>query len=346
MPVPNQRHPAETAARLTEWVRARRPGSSVEVSDVGGPTNTGYSHETILFTARIDGATERLVARVAPTAHSVFLEPDHAREFRVVAQLARANAVPLPRVHGYEEDPSFLGAPFWVMEQVDGRIPSDNPPYTFGGWILDLAPDEQEALWWAGLEATAAVHRVDPAPFDFLGGGLEEQLDYYERYLAWGSEGDPPAIALEALAWLKERRPPAEVHALCWGDSRLANQIFADGRCVAVLDWEMATLGDPVMDLGWWLYFDRQFSEGLGMPRPSGFPSRAETIARWESLTRRSATHVDYYELFAGFRFAVIMCRLGHLMIAFDQLPPDSDFATNNLATDLVARMLSPAEAS
>src|SRR5439155_21392253 len=87
--------------------------------------------------------------------------------------------------------------------------------------------------------------------------------------------------------------------ALCWGDARLGNQIFAGQTCVAVLDWEMAHLGDPVADLAWWIALDRCFSEGVGAPRLAGFPDRDATIARWEQLTGRRARHFEYYEIFA-----------------------------------------------
>jgi aminoglycoside phosphotransferase (APT) family kinase protein len=335
MPVPAQRDPLETRARLREWF-VSRGAREVTVSEIWGPESTGYSHESLLFDVCRDGVTERLVARVAPTHHTVFLEPDFAAEFRVVQALSSSD-VPVPRVHDYEDDPGWLGAPFYLMDRVDGRIPGDSPPYTTMGWLYDAAPDERERVWWGGLEALAAVHHVASAPFSFL---ERDELAYYERYMDWASEGSPPAVIVEARDWLRANRPPVDNAALCWGDSRLGNQVFDDGRCVAVLDWEMATIADPVQDLAWFVYFDRMFSLGIGVPRLEGLPHRDETAVRWESLTGRSAKHLRYYEVYAGFRFAVIMARLARLMIAVGRLPADSDFATNNFANTFLETTL------
>jgi aminoglycoside phosphotransferase (APT) family kinase protein len=118
--------------------------------------------------------------------------------------------------------------------------------------------------------------------------------------------------------------------------------IFEDFTCRAVLDWEMVTLGDPLQDLGWWLFLDRHHSEGIGVPRLPGFPSREATVARYQELTgtQVDAGRLDFYEIFAGFRFAVIMIRLAQLMMHFEILPMESDYETNNLVTKLLASML------
>jgi aminoglycoside phosphotransferase (APT) family kinase protein len=116
--------------------------------------------------------------------------------------------------------------------------------------------------------------------------------------------------------------------------------MFRESRCVAVLDWEMATLASPVMDLAWWLYFDRHHSEGCDVPRLAGFPSREETVARYREGTGFPTDRLDYYELFAALRFAVIMIRVGQQLIGAGLLPPDSDFETNNTATQMLAKVL------
>jgi aminoglycoside phosphotransferase (APT) family kinase protein len=102
----------------------------------------------------------------------------------------------------------------------------------------------------------------------------------------------------------------------------------------------MASLGQPEMDLGWWLYFNRQFADGLGVPRPPGFGSHEETIERYSELMGRPMRDIFFYEIFSGFRFAVVMLRLSELLVGSDMLPGDSDMGTNNLATQLLATML------
>lgn len=341
---PPRRDAAEARARLQPWF-AGRLGDEVEVSEPTGPAATGYSHETLMVEVRAaDEARSTYVVRIQPTTHTVFFEPNFEAEFRVMTAL-HATDVPVPRALGFEADASVLGAPFIVMEHVAGRIPEDNPPYTFDGWLKQASPHEQRAMWLSGVEAMAAVHRTDPAPFVFLrratfgAPGLDEQLGYWRAMLDWIGLPAPGPVA-RALAFLEERAPTQAPLALCWGDARIANQIFDGARCVAVLDWEMAALADPEMDLAWFCYFDRLFTEGLGMPALPGIPSPADTVAWWEELSGRRVLHQAYYEVFAAFRFAVIMMRLGGLMAMTGAIDADSDFSTNNFALDFLAFLL------
>ncbi len=278
----------------------------------------------------------------------MFQEYDLARQFRIMEILA-ATDVPVPRVLWFESDPSILGASFYVMERVEGRIPTDTPPYHVGGWVTEIEPATRAAIWWSGLETLARIHRLDHRALglDFLAPPppgstcLERQLGFYTRFLAWAARGKPQPTSEAALVWLERNRPrDPEPVGICWGDARIGNMIFQDGRCVAVLDWEMATLGDPEQDLAWYLFFDRHHSEGCGAPPLPGFPSREESIARYEEWTGRTTRHVAYYEIFAAFRFAVIMIRVAQQLQTAGLFPPDADFETNNTATNLLARML------
>ncbi len=355
MPETTQRDPETTRSAICRWLAARLDGAGeVSIGSLQAPPSNGFSSETILFDASWDGPDgpvrgRRLVARVAPSGHTVFLEPDFVGQCRVLEVLASATDVPVPRVVGTEEDPAYLGAPFLVMEHVDGLVPTDNPPYAMGGWLVEATPEQQARLWWSGLEAMAAVHTLDWRGLG-LGlvtearsgrPGLEHQLAYYDDFLRWAGGEKANPVVDAAAAWLADNRPPEDGPlALLWGDSRIGNMIFDDFRCAAVLDWEMTALGQPEADLGWWLYFDRQFTEALGLPRPAGFPGREETIAGYGRLVGRDLRHLDYYEVFAGYRFAVILVRLASLLQESDILPIDSTFATDNLATQLLATML------
>ncbi len=355
MPETTHRDPAETGATLAAWVEAHVAGiANVQVSNLESPPTNGFSSETILFDATWDepgvAATDhRLVARVAPTGYTVFLDPDFVGQCRVMRTVAEQTDVPMPSVLGIEEDTSLLGAPFAVMECIDGEVPTDNPPYASGGWLMEATPAEQERLWWSGLDAMAKVHATDwqALGLGFLDNprrgstGLDQQLSYYRGFYGWASEGRPIPVASATLEWLEANRPTEDAPmALLWGDSRIGNMIFDNFSCVAVLDWEMTCLGQPEMDLGWWLYFDRQFTETINLDRPAGFPSREATITRYAKLLGRDMENIEYYEVFAGFRFALILARLGALLKDSDILPIDSDFETNNLATQLLATML------
>jgi aminoglycoside phosphotransferase (APT) family kinase protein len=355
MPETTHRDPAETEATLAAWVEAHvEEASEVRVGNLEAPPTNGFSSETILFNATWDepdapAVDHRLVARIAPTGYTVFFEPDFVGQCRVMRAVAEKTDVPMPSVLGIEEDASRLGAPFAVMECIDGQIPTDNPPYASGGWLMDAAPEEQEQLWWSGLEAMAKVHATDwkSLGLEFLNAtgrgspGMDQQLSYYKDFYAWAAEGRTIPVAAATLDWLEANRPNEDAPpVLLWGDSRIGNMIFDNFSCVAVLDWEMTGLGQPEMDLGWWLYFDRQFTETIDLQRPAGFPSREATIAHYAKLLGRDVENVEYYEVFAGFRFAVILARLGALLKDSDILPIDSDFETNNLATQLLATLL------
>jgi aminoglycoside phosphotransferase (APT) family kinase protein len=128
-----------------------------------------------------------------------------------------------------------------------------------------------------------------------------------------------------------------------------------DGNVVAVFDWEMVTLADPMMDLAWWLFLDRHFHEGMpapgrhgeaygsgppGVPRMEGFPTREEMLTRYEELTGWKPHDIEFYEVFAGLRFAVVMMRIASLVVEFELLPSDTDMGTNNIVTRLVAAKL------
>jgi aminoglycoside phosphotransferase (APT) family kinase protein len=363
MPDIDQRDPEEVAAILTRWLATKAEGApATEVFDVQAPASNGFSNETILCRTRPAGAgrgagsgvttadEKRLVVRVAPTKHFLFLDAEFSTQYRVMRTLADGGTgIPLPPLGLYEEDPQYLGVPFFTMDHVEGDIPADNLPYTMEGWVIDATPEQQERMWWSGIDALAAVHRTDwrALGLEWLVAGAAEppgiaqQMAYYRRFLDWAADGLRVPILESTWEWLLEHQPAENGEVvLSWGDSRIGNIIWDDFEAAAVLDWEMASLGQPEMDLGWWLYFDRQFSDGLGVPRPAGFGSHQDTIERYGELMGRPMQDIFFYEVFSGFRFAVVMLRLSDLLMGSDILPGDSDMATNNLATQLLATML------
>jgi len=322
------------------------------ISAVQTPANTGFSAETLMFDASWtdpNGAErlERLVAKVAPTGFQIFPEARFSEQFRLLQILARCG-IPVPPVHWHEPDPAVLGAPFYVMSRIDGEVPSDMPPYHQGGWLTTASPAERESIWWSGVSVLTQVHALDVAGLglgfvdqtEYGPTGLRQRLAYYEHYLSWAYQGRVP-VAEHALRWLREHRPQERAEpVLLWGDARIGNIIFSGGRTAAVLDWEMATLGQPEEDLAWFLLLDRHHSEGVGAERLPGFPDPAQTISRYEKLTGRTLADMPYYEVLSATKFAVVMARIGQLFIHYDLVPPDNDFPYNNTATQLLARIL------
>ena len=341
-----------TRRDLRVWFdRTLEDAREVSVSPLVPPGATGFSNDTLFFDLAYAGpegrVEESLVLRIQPTANQVFPDYDLGKQIRTM-QLLEPTDVPVPRVLWFEPDESVLGAPFYVMARIQGRIPTDNPPYHVGGWVPEASEKEREALWWSAVEALTRIHRLDwrAAGFGFLDetGGrrtpLSLQLDQYRRYLEWAARGRPQPVCEPALAWLEQHAPADEPTTLNWGDARIGNMIFLDGRCQAVLDWEMVTVGSPEADLAWFLFLDRHHCEGIGAPRLPGFPSREATLARYCELTGHTPVHLDYYEAFAAFRFSVIMIRLAQQFMALGLLPEDSDFEINNIPSRMLAEML------
>ena len=343
--------PDTLRTRLTDWLPARVGAPSVTITDLTPPSGTGYSSETLLFTATFDVDGEanerRYVVRLKPTRPGVFPEYDIDLQHDVMAALGAKTTVPVPEMLWQEHDAEVLGSEFFVMAHVHGRVPTDNPPYTLGGWILDEPEERRRTMHTAALDVLCDIHRLDP--FNALGDvanrlrrGLDAELAYYESFFEWAAQGRPQPVAERAWEWVHANRPKGDQQiGLSWGDSRISNMIFGDDlRPAAVLDWEMVSLGDPQMDLGWWLFLDRHFTEGMSVSQPAGFLSRAETICRWEQALGRPAVDVDFYEMYAGFRFAVVMMSLTRLFIADGLMPADTDFDRNNTVTQCLAPML------
>ena len=312
-----------TRKKLESWISSNR-GQKVRISDLSIPEATGMSNVTLLFdiTWQEKGQTnsESVVARLQPSIERpVFPDYDMTLQYEVMDVVGRNSDIPVPQLRGLETDESVLGVQFYLMKRSEGLIPTDMPPYNMDGWMVHETNIEQrQSLWNAAVDTMARFHRLDYQKLGFARlhepgkTPLQQQLAYWEHYLEWAMEGAGHAICQQALDWLKANQPTDEPTVLCWGDARLANIIFhpsLDGIS-AVLDWEMAVLGNPLQDLAWFNYLDATFSEGLGIPRLEGLPGYQETIARWKQASGFSAQDYDYYQIFAGMRFGLILSRI------------------------------------
>lgn len=348
MPIPAQRDVEQSAKQLAAWL-APKVGADgdVALSEFRGPGATGFSNETLIvdasWTAGGAPVTETLVVRVAPTGYSLFPDAAFEAQHDMLVTLGTRTEVPVPTVRWYERDPGVLGAPFFVMDFIDGLVPPDNPPYHAGGWLLDVTPEVRERIWWGAVDTIAQINALDHGALDLppMLTGLADQLAYYERFLESVEKDEPVPMARRALAWIKDHLPEDDGTVLCWGDSRIGNVMFSPaGERLAVLDWEMVTLGSPSQDIAWAWFLDRHHSECLDVPRLEGFPSKEATVARFEAKSGLSAKEFDFYEVFAGFRFCVIMARLAVIFKDWGLLPPDDAMAQENTVTRLTATVL------
>jgi aminoglycoside phosphotransferase (APT) family kinase protein len=331
--------------RLERWLARRL--DAAQVSPLTGPATNGMSSETLLFEAswREGGAAQRasLVARVAPdpAAVPVFPTYDMERQFRVMQALGALGALPLPKVLWCETDVAALGAPFFVMERVDGEVPPDIPPYTFGqSWLSKGTPEQLARLEAGSVALLAALFRIERAAerFAFLE-STKPGATPLRRFVAelrgfsdWVSaDGIRSPLIERCFAWLDANWPSEEgPTVLSWGDARIGNVLYRDFAPVAALDWEMAALGPPELDLGWMIALHRFFddlTQGMGMPGMPELLRRDQVAARYEKLTGYAPRDLDFYTLLAALRHGIVMFRIARRMAHFGeaQLPPDVD---------------------
>lgn len=308
---------------LAAWLRGKLKGADqLAVGDLHIPSGNGISSEIILFDAKWQSCEgnhlEKFAIRVATTENPFFPGADFQAEFRMGSVLSATKVVPVPRTYWFETDTTILGAPFYVMEQLQGRAAPDNPPYNIGGWLTEVGPEKRAAIWWEGIGAMARLHQLDweAAGLGFMRKAADPQaelqweLDYYTSFFDWACEGRRLDVFDRANQWLRANLPQVGRLHFCWGDARMGNILFHHEKCNGVLDWEMASLGDPEKDLAYWLFFDRYNREGLGAPVRQGWPSHAETIAVYERILGRPLQHLRFYEIFAMYRMAVCLTRL------------------------------------
>jgi aminoglycoside phosphotransferase (APT) family kinase protein len=354
-----QRRSEEISAKLKGWMQGRLlDGDQLEIVDIKSP-QIGYSSETLLFDLRYrrDGRTvsEPLVVRMEPQGIPVFSRYDLKLQFRIMKTLADSD-VPVPGMRWFEDDRSLFGGPFYIMDRVAGDIPTDRPPYHIDGWLKEQPIEERRAIWLNGVAAMAKVNRLDPRDFDLafldepeLGATpIEQHINLYERHIDWGLDRERFPLLDASLRWLRANLPPDEPTGLTWGDARICNQIFQGSDCVAVLDWEMARLGNPLQDIAFWNVLDRCMSEGIGIPRLEGLPDEAETLRHWESVSgqRAEAGTLQFYEIFAGFCFTYVMARVMTREKLNGTLPAEDPYDVDNLASQTLVKLLEKAGVS
>jgi aminoglycoside phosphotransferase (APT) family kinase protein len=349
---------SQPAAReaLASWLSRQLAADScrdVRIQDLSAP-DAGYSGKTIFARvswAAADGAEylRELVFRVQVPDQQLFVAPDALRQARVMSALAGHPGAPVPKIRFTEADPQVLGAPFYVMDRVRGRVPGDVPSWHRKGWTVELSPAERARLHDNGLAALVALHRVDWQPgMSFLdppgpGTALDRYLSQLEHWYEWcgPSRRFGPDVLAAGLRHVLGNRPDDPRETVVWGDARVGNMCFADDLSVAALfDWESATIGPPGIDLGWWLMFERYLCEAQGLRRLDGVPGREETIARYQELGGAPVPDIGYYELLAAVVMTLITSRLADVLVDTGRVTSDIAAIYPTRAVALVAESL------
>ncbi|WP_415948470.1 phosphotransferase family protein [Streptomyces sp. KLOTTS4A1] len=337
-PRTSTRDPEELGRRLTTWLDARLPGA--KAADVNVPESNGMSSETLLFDIEhpetpLTACALRLAAD--PSAYTIFPVYDMERQHRVMHLVGEHTELPVPRVQWLERDPGPLGAPFFVMERMHGRVPPDVMPYTYeGNWLYEASDTEREELEAASITLIAKLHDQFPAAeAAFLalpgeGSALRRHVESQRTYYEWVVRDTARSPLIEAaFERLADLWPADEGEAvLNWGDARIGNIIYDGFTPAAVLDWEMACLAPREVDLGWTVYLHRFFQDltvSFGQAGLPEFLRRDRIEERYARLTGHTPRHMDFYTLYAALRHAVVMLRVAYRQVHFGEasLPED-----------------------
>jgi aminoglycoside phosphotransferase (APT) family kinase protein len=293
---------------LAAWLASERGTDDVVISRCDVP-DAGMSSETFLLDATIHGRSERMVVRLAPADDGIFPDYDLSAQCDV-ARFVAGHGIPAPVPTLVEAD-TWLGAAFVVMPFVTGHVPGSIP--LVDPWIGALSPERRAHLYGAAVDVVARLHRLDPvgAPASVPRRDLDAELAEWSRYLEWYADGERRVPGLHrALDWCRANRPRHEPPAsLLWGDVRLGNLIVDEqADVVAVLDWEMTTVGAAEHDIAWWHVLEATQDELVGR-RVDGFPELGAARADYERRVGRELQQMEWYEVFAMLRSTAIMTR-------------------------------------
>ncbi|MCU1456765.1 MAG: aminoglycoside phosphotransferase [Actinomycetia bacterium] len=314
-----QRDPDVVVAAFVAWLRDQDPAGAPELVGYERPSD-GLSSETFLVDVRGAGSDrtvgQRLVLRLPPPNTGIFPRYDLMLQAR--AQEAAADGgVPAPVPVQVETDPKWLGADFLVMPAVAGHVP-DPMPFR-DHWLTKVPAELNATLYGNYIDVIADINRVD-----WRHGDLADvvpvrdnaaEIAYWRDYLGWYADGTVLVPALvDALEWCEARRPATEPDpSFLWGDVRLGNVIFDDERTpVAVLDWEMASIGAAEHDLAWCLTLEATQDELFQRTMP-GFLDHDAAVRRYEARLGRPVHDLPWYEIFGLVRSTAIMSRVAHL---------------------------------
>lgn len=314
-------------ARVIDTAGSVRPGEELDVEAVdawlrerlpdlkGKPRITQYAGGASNWTYRLEYESDDLILRRPPAGTKAKSAHDMGREFRVQKALAPVFSK-VPEMIGHCDDASVIGAEFYVMRRVVGIIPRARMPRG-----VELDPSTTRTLCRNVIDTLVELHQVDvkQAGLESLGKGagyVRRQIDGWSDRYAKAKTWNVPSLS-RVRAWLSERAPRDVATCVIHNDFRLDNVVLdADEptRVLAVLDWEMATLGDPLMDLGnsmaYWVQADDDFIGKATRRQPTDMPGmmrRAEVVEYYCDAMGLKPDNWEFYEVYGLFRLAAIV---------------------------------------
>ena len=331
--------------KLEAWLATRLPANArPRVSEISSPTASGMSSETLLFDAHWtaeDGASTggSFVGRMAPSQDDLPTFPSYDMAMQAgVLRLAAEAGVPVPAVRWLELDESVLGAAFFVMERLAGRVPADIPTYVAEGFVAEATPEERRALQDHTVAAIARIHAIDldrndVSFLEFSVEGktpLERHVANQRAYYEWATPDKRSPLIERTFAHLEKTWPNETSTVVSWGDSRIGNVMYASHgfEPVAILDWEMAGLGPRELDLGWLSFmhtFFQKLFEGMGIAGLPDFLRPEDIASTYRELTGHAVEDLRWYVTYGALRHAIIMSRISERMVHFGQAEPPAD---------------------
>jgi len=289
--------------RLGSWVATQLRGSPAVSVEGLDRVDIGHSAETLLVSVVCDGLRRDVAIRMRPEPPGLLEPYDLGRQFAILRAL-EPTPVRAPAALWFEPTGAVLGREFYVMERLPGQVYERGVPDE-----VAADPERIRHMCEGMVEQIAAIHRVDlvAAGLDSLADGrryLEHELEHWASEIERVKRGPLPALEGLVAALRAQQPEQSPVVTLVHGDSKPGNFAFVDDELSAVFDWELATLGDPLADIGW--------AETLwGVPGsvtacPGAF-SADEFVARWEELTGLAARHRPWYRAFGAMKMAVIL---------------------------------------
>ena len=293
-------------------------------------TRIGEGQSNVTYAIR--SGRKRLVLRRGPRPPLPPSTHDMPREASLLRKLRNAG-VPVPEVHAVCTDESVLGVPFYLMEFVDGRVITDSLPSDLG------SPEQRAAIAREAVDTLARLHQIDVSSGDLAtigrpDGYLLRQVERFWSLWSVNTRRDLPAVD-RIGTWLRDNLPTTQAASVVHGDYRIGNLMYdrrAPARVVAILDWEMATIGDPLADLG---YLTATYAEAGSPPTPldltpvtrlAGFPDRAALIESYRRNSPLDTNALPWYQALALWK-AAIFCEAMYTRWLDGERPGDTGFA-------------------